>query len=342
VTLRQLRIFATVARLGSVKAAARELAISEPAVSASVGGLRRELGDDLYARAGGALVLTSAGRRLASLATDITELADHARLPLDETQPQGTQLLHVAVSSSVEQHAVGPLLSAFISRTRGTEVAVAVESPQRFAELIERRRTDITLGPRPPLEAARHLVVVPFLRCMLVVVASAGHRLAGRSGIVASELADERWLVGPGGDDPSTPTGAFFSRHRLAPPDVRAFPSDASALYAVGGGEGVMLALSHTLTEALRHQAIARLDVRGTPVVDRWYATTLPEEQAPAAALALRRFALSREATQTMAAPGHGVPAARLRAPVHATLWGSVAREAPGSARASEGRAREA
>ena len=43
----QLRAFAAVARLGSVTAAARELGVSVPAVSAAVATLRRELGDEL-------------------------------------------------------------------------------------------------------------------------------------------------------------------------------------------------------------------------------------------------------------------------------------------------------
>ncbi|MBA3746393.1 MAG: LysR family transcriptional regulator, partial [Solirubrobacterales bacterium] len=57
-TLTQLRSFLTVARLGSVKAAAAALDVSEPAVSGAVGALRRELGDALYVRLGGVLALT--------------------------------------------------------------------------------------------------------------------------------------------------------------------------------------------------------------------------------------------------------------------------------------------
>jgi len=49
-TLGQLRSFATVARLGSVKAAAFELSVSEPAVSEAVTALRRDLGDELFVR----------------------------------------------------------------------------------------------------------------------------------------------------------------------------------------------------------------------------------------------------------------------------------------------------
>ena len=64
-TLAQLQSFVLVARLGSVKAAAAELDVTEPAVSVAVGALRRELGDNLFVRDGRGIALTPGGRRLA-------------------------------------------------------------------------------------------------------------------------------------------------------------------------------------------------------------------------------------------------------------------------------------
>ena len=327
-TLRQLAIFATVARLGSVKAAARELAVSEPAVSAAVGVLRRELGDDLYHREGHALVLTAQGERLASLATEIGALAGRARSSLGEQQPVD-RLLHIAVTGCVEEHVVGPLLAAFTERTPDVHATVEVEPADRFADLLDRRRADITLGPRPGLAEAPDLIAVPFLRYRMVVVAPPGHHLADREDIAPAQLAAERWLVGSEGVDRGSPTGLYFSRARLSPPDVRAFPSDAAALSAVAAGEGVMLALWHAAATALRRHSVVRLAVRGTPVVDLWYASTLPEGHCLTGALALRRFTTTPEATQAMAAPRRGVPAALVRVPVHATLWHSVPLRAP-------------
>src|SRR4051794_29430753 len=71
VTFAQLRSFATVARLGSVSAAADALGVSEPAVSAAVAALRRELGDQLFVRVGGGIRLTPGGERVAAGAAEI-------------------------------------------------------------------------------------------------------------------------------------------------------------------------------------------------------------------------------------------------------------------------------
>ena len=60
-TLAQLQSFVLVARLGSVKAAAAELGVTEPAVSVAVAALRKELGDELFVRNGRGIALT-AGR----------------------------------------------------------------------------------------------------------------------------------------------------------------------------------------------------------------------------------------------------------------------------------------
>ena len=323
-TLRQLDTFATVARLGSVKAAARELGISEPAVSAAVGGLRRELNDDLYHREGHALVLTAQGLRLASLAVEITDLAERARSNSEDDGPV-ERVLHLAVTSAVEEHVVGPLLAGFTERTPDWQVNVEVQPATRFADLLDHRRADITLGPRPSRVEARDLVSVPFLRYRMIVVGPLGHRFAGRDEVAPGLLESERWLVGPSGAEPGSPIADFFSHARIAPADVRAFPSDAAALSAVAAGEGVTLALLRSVLGGLQRRTLARLAVRGTPLDGRWWASTLPEEQCLTGALALRRFTVTTEATQAMAGPARGVPAAIVRPPVHATLWRSVA-----------------
>jgi DNA-binding transcriptional LysR family regulator len=160
----------------------------------------------------------------------------------------------------------------------------------------------------------------------MVIVAPPAHRLAGHAVVEPASIAGERWLVGVEGAGPSSPAGQYFERARIAPTDVRAFPSDAAALSAVAAGEGVMLALFHAAAVELRTRSVTRLAVRGTPVVDLWYASTLGEGHCLTGASALRRFAATPEATQAVAAPRRGVPAALLRAPVHATLWHSVPR----------------
>ena len=323
-TLRQLVTFANVARLGSVKAAARELGISEPAVSAAVGALRTEIGDELYVRQGHALVLTAQGERLASLAAEIGGLADRVTATVDDEPVE--RLLHIAVTGSVEEHVIGPLLAAFAERTPDVHANVEVAPAPDFADLLTRRRADIALGPRPSNAEAPDLVAAPFLRYRMVIIAPPGHRLAGRAVVEPAELAHERWLVGVESAEPESATAQFFARARIEPADVRAFPSDAAAVSAVGAGEGVMLALFHATAVELRARSVTRLAVRGTPVVDLWYASTLGDGHCLTGASALRRFAATPEATQAIAAPRRGVPATLVRAPVHATLWHSVAR----------------
>ena len=64
--LRHARTFVTVADLGTVSAAARQLRVAQPALSRQIRDLERELGFDLFDRVGRRLLLTSAGEQLLS------------------------------------------------------------------------------------------------------------------------------------------------------------------------------------------------------------------------------------------------------------------------------------
>lgn len=324
-TLAQLQSFVLVARLGSVKAAAAELEVTEPAVSVAVAALRKELGDELFVRDGRGIALTEGGRRLASLASEILGLAEQARRSVQDS-PGQPRRIRVAATSVVAEH-IGPLLDAFTSRGDAVEIAIEEVSGGSVADLLERRQADIALGPPPAAERATTIASVPFLRCRLVIAAAPGHSLSSSHDIPASALAGERWLIGPPDLDPTTSTGLYFSRNALDPPAISAYTSHAAAIAAAAAGEGIVLTLVHSVLDEVRRRALVRLDVRGTPFIELWHASTLGLGRALPAALALQRFATTSEATQAMSKGRAGTASARVRPAVHVTLWRSVAAE---------------
>jgi DNA-binding transcriptional LysR family regulator len=322
-TLAQLQSFVLVARLGSVKAAAAELGVTEPAVSVAVAALRKELGDELFVRDGRGIAVTAGGRRLAALAGEILSLAEQARRSVQDS-PGQTRLMQIAVTSLLAEH-IGPLLNAFTAREPGLDVAIESAPGASLADLLEKRRADIALGPPPGPEKADTIASVPFLRARLIIVAAPGHPLAGSRDVAPSALAGERWLLGPPGLDPTTGAGLLFARVGFVPDDVVAYTSHAAAIAAAAAGDGVVLTLAHAVVEEIRRRALTRINVRGTPIVELWHASTLGFGRALPAALAMQRFATSAEATQAISTGRAGSTSSRARPRPHVTLWSSVA-----------------
>ena len=321
-TLAQLQSFVLVARHGSVKAAAAELEVTEPAVSVAVSALRKELGDDLFVRSGRGIALTAGGRRLAALASEILGLAEQARRSVPDG-PGQVRRVQVVTTDVVGEH-IGPLIDAFGARDENLEIALEAAPGASFADLLEHRRADIVLGPHPGLDRAATIASVPFLRCRLVVVAAPRHPLAGRRGIAPSELGGQRWLVGPPDVDPSLGVGHYWERNGLAPRDIGTYASHAAAIAAAAAGDGVVLTLSHSVLAEMRGRTLVALDVRGTPITELWHASTLGLDRALPIALTLQRFATTPEATQAMSAGRVGTMSTRARPAVHVTLWRSV------------------
>ncbi len=217
-TLAQLQSFVLVARHGSVKAAAAELEVTEPAVSVAVSALKRELGDELFVRSGRGIALTPGGRRLAALATEILGLAEQARRSVAASGE--LRRLSVLATPLVAEH-IGPMIELFSARDDALEITVATEAAGSFAEALEHRRADIALGPAPGAGATvGRLRPVPALPLHPRRRARRTRSRAERA-IAPAALAGERWLVGPPELDRGEATGSFLARHGLAPEDGR-------------------------------------------------------------------------------------------------------------------------
>ena len=114
-TLTQLKVFVLVARLGSVRAAATALGVSEPAVSQALTALRQSLGDQLLERGANGMELTAAGQRVVPLASQMVQLATEAEEAVRQSQG-APELLRVVATSTIGQLVAPALLQAFTAR----------------------------------------------------------------------------------------------------------------------------------------------------------------------------------------------------------------------------------
>ena len=310
-TFAQLRTFALVAELGSLRAAAEALGVSEPAVSAAVAALRTDLGDPLFRRTGTGIVLTPGGRALAGRARELVRLADRTRREVVTATSAGR--LRVLATAACAEHVAEAVVTAFARRVPRAPVDLAVGSTECAATALGEDLADVVLGARPTSSPGLPVESVPFLRYQRVVVVGPDHPLVPRTWLQPEDLATVRWVSGPGGFDPGSPEERWAGH--LA--GAEEYDSESAALRAVRTGGGVLLALAHTVRDDVRRGTLVRLPVDGTPVTGLWWASVPGDGRATTAARALQRFLTTRDATTALLSR----PARRSTPTVRVELW---------------------
>jgi DNA-binding transcriptional LysR family regulator len=319
-TLTQLNAFVLVARLGSVRAAASALGVSESAVSQALTALRQDLGDQLIARSQAGMTLTPGGTRLLGTASQIVVLGAEAHAAVRAGQGAPEQLRIVATSTFAEFIA-GPLMEAFRRRFAGAvEITTGVAAASELPVLIGNRLADVAIGPGVTGEHELPIVSEPIFKYRLVVV-GAGAGGGAPQARPRGPARQWRWLVDPSGSDPGSETARLLRRLGVADANIGVFQSQTAAWAAAADGSGVAPAIEHLVSHQLRRGELSLIDLPGFPVEECWYVTLLERERRSTAASALRRFLGTPEAMQLMRSPAAGVPPSRFKPPVYVTIW---------------------
>ncbi|WP_155059228.1 LysR family transcriptional regulator [Streptomyces blattellae] len=318
----QLRAFAATVRLGSVKAAAADLAVTEAAVSTHIAHLRRELGDKLFTRTRHGLAFTPGGLRLASRATEMLGLQDLTVIEVRQAG-SGRRLLRVAASSLFAEYAAPGLIEVFARRADDLDVELSVHDPQRFETLLVARTVDVAIGP-PPAAVGSALTCIPFLNYQVIAVVGADHPLAvggAGAGVGAVELREQTWLLGPSAVGRVGMVPTVLRRLGVPEHNQRIFQSHAAALDEAKRGKGVALAVAFAVAKDLADGDLRQLNGPHLPARGSWNLLALADCETPPAAAELRRFVTTPRATQAMLRGPGGITAGRFRPAIHVTLW---------------------
>jgi LysR family transcriptional regulator, low CO2-responsive transcriptional regulator len=252
VTLNQLKVFVLIVRLGSFKAAANALGVSEPAVAQAISALRQSLGDQLLNRGSGGIELTPAGQRIVGLASQMVTLATEAEDAVRQAQG-GPALLRVVSTATPGEAVVPALLQAFSTRAGSVEAELGIANTDEMAALLSERLADVAIGPSLAGAGAPGIVSEPLLRYRLTVVARTSHPLL-RSGsaVPRAALTTQEWLVDPSGSDPRSDVGQLLATIGVSQARVSVFPDARAAWAAAASGDGVAPAVEHLFAHQLQ------------------------------------------------------------------------------------------
>lgn len=147
--LSQYKIFYSVASAGSISHAARELYISQPAVSKAVQKLEQSLETTLFHRTSRGVKLTEEGSILYDHVRTAFDALDMGEKRLRKFHKLGMGQIKIGVSSTLCKYKLLPSLTRFITDYPHVQISIECQSSSHTQQLLEKGQIDIGLIGRP-------------------------------------------------------------------------------------------------------------------------------------------------------------------------------------------------
>lgn len=214
--LHNLRDFVMVAKSGGIRAAARQLNLSQPALSKSISQLEDELGTPLFERSVRGSTLNSFGERFLVRAEAAMQELTRGREEIGQLRGSTGGSVSFAASSVVALSFLTKVMSRFRRRFPDARVQVHEGTYAVMLRGLRERSLDFAVGPVPGMQISDDLIIEHLFDNDRCVIGRRDHPLLGAGNLAA--LAQAEWVttsaVGPQDDE----FRDIFAQHGLDAP----------------------------------------------------------------------------------------------------------------------------
>lgn len=190
---RQLNAFCIVVRTGSFTAAARELFLSQSAISHSIKALENEVGCRLLDRMGRKISPTLAGEQLFAHAEKIFREMEAARSALSQLGKWGRSRLRLGATTTACQYIVPSVLREFRESFPQSLITIEPRDVPELVTLLDERRIDLALAPQPQQHA--DFEFLPLFSDELVFLVAPQHEWAATRKVKTDEIPRQNYIL---------------------------------------------------------------------------------------------------------------------------------------------------
>jgi DNA-binding transcriptional LysR family regulator len=205
----QLRTFQQVCRLKSFSRAAEKLGVTQPAISAQIRSLEKEVGARLFDRDGGKVTFTAAGRVFEPFAEHCLQCQSHIIVAVNELYRSARGEVSVAASEATSLYVLPPVFAQYKKQYTRVNLNIVRAEHLRSLEAVINREVDFAVVSMPVKDP--RLVVHVIHRDDMVLAVAPTHPLATRATVRLDELLKFPLLLLKQGRQRSLLNGFFDS-----------------------------------------------------------------------------------------------------------------------------------
>jgi LysR family transcriptional regulator, low CO2-responsive transcriptional regulator len=287
VTLRQLRTLAAVETMKSVTGAARQLGLTQPAITLQIRTLQDLVGLPLLRRTNEGTMLTEVGANLAALHHRINAALSDSAAAISAIKGLSAGVVAVGAVSTAK-YFMPFAIAGFSHLYPKIQIKLSIGNRREILDALRNYALDVAVTGRPPedMDLDRRLIGPhPHM-----IIASPSHRLARLRETPLKELSDDTFIVREPGSGTRLLMERTFANQRFEPKVGMEIDSNETIKQAVMAGLGVAFISGHTVATELADLRLVALDIVGTPIVRNWYVVNRRDRELLPPALALTKF----------------------------------------------------
>jgi LysR family transcriptional regulator, low CO2-responsive transcriptional regulator len=272
---RQIRAFVAVARRGNFTQGAKDVFLTQSAVSHAIKSLEQELGCHLFQRVGRSAVLTHAGERLLAHCEEILHKMQDARMDLSQLPDLGRPVLRIGAPMTICQHILPGVLRKVQQEYPQCGLRVETgDNPQLLAQLLS-GKIDVAVMVDP--ERRPDLVFEPLFGDELRFVMLPTHPWAGASEITDTSIAEATLILPNKATRTHQLVTAYFRTARVAVDRCIELGSVESIKELVKNGLGIGVVAEWPIRAELARGELVTRPLGDRPLHRQWHAVSLRE-----------------------------------------------------------------
>ena len=261
-TIRHLKIFTTVADLGGMSKAAKELHITQPSISQAIAELEKYYGVKLFERLSQKIYLTKEGELMLSFSRHILDSFEQMEAAMNQAVEKSS--LRIGCSVSVGTCLIEEILDEAKERIPQCQISVIVTNSSEIEQLILTNEVDV--GIVEGILKNKDLVITPVCEDELVLVCNMNHPLAKETMVTLDMLQGQDYASRESGSAERNQYEKLFEDAGLQLNRVFCSTNTEAIKNAVIHGRGIAVFSRRMVKQEVEHGEMVVIPVRDITV----------------------------------------------------------------------------